>query len=165
MREIRQGHSCPLVPCIVSCLLCNPQLLCQFMYNPWACYLLTPFIRVSAYVRVTLTVRVLSRDHHSPSLPPCQSIRVCQSNSDSTCTIHGSPLSLPNPLVRVSAYVRVTLTVRVLSTDHHSRSLTPLSEYPRIPLVRVSVYVRVTPTVRVLSRDHHSPSLPPLDIT
>ena len=96
-----------------------------------------PLVRVSVYARVTLAVRVLSRDYY---LPPCQSIRVCQSNSGSTCTLQGLPPT-PYPLVRVSVYARVTLAVHVLSRDYY---------LPPTPLVRVFVYARVTLAVHVL---------------
>ena len=73
--------------------------------------------------------------------PPCQSIRVCQSNSGSTCTVQGLP-STPYSLVRVS------LSVHVLSRDYY---------LPPTLLVRVSVYARVTLSVHVLSRDYYLP--------
>ena len=111
-------------------------------------------------------------DYHSTSLTtPCQSIRISQSNSESTRTVRGLPPYHPHPppppplseypsnsnsthTVRglpLSAYVRVTLKVRVQYADYHSTTLTPL--------VRVSAYVRVTLTVRVQYADYHSTTL------
>ena len=140
-----------------------------------------PLVRVSAYVRVTLTVRVQYADYHPTTLtPPCQNIRVSQSNSDSTriTTLPPSP-----PLVRVSAYVRVTLTVRVQYADYHPTTLTTPCQSIRVhvcqsnsdstrtvrglplyhphppPLVRVSAYVRVTLTVHVQYADYHPTTL------
>ena len=51
---------------------------------------------------------------------------ICQSIPVRPWIIHRLPLHAPTPSVRVSLYVTVTLTG---STDYHSISLPPLSEY------------------------------------
>ena len=113
-----------------------------------------PLVRVSAYVRVTLTVRGLYTYYHSIPIPPLSEyqrmsltvrglymyyhsipilrICLCQSNSDRTWTVHVLLLLPHTARVRVSTYVRVTLTVRGLYTYYHSIPIPPLSEYPRM---------------------------------
>lgn len=78
--------------------------------------------------------------------PLCQSIHICQRSSESTRDYHSTTLS---PLVRVTTYVRITLTVHV-----HGLAL-----YHSTPYVKVSLY---TLTVHILSMDYHSTTLPTL---
>ena len=85
---------------------------------------LTPLVRLSVYVRVTLTVHMLSMDSTNLPYPPFQNIHLCQSNSDSTRNTMNYHSTTLLPLVRL------TLLVRVLSKDYHSTTLSPLSKYP-----------------------------------
>ena len=86
--------------CQLSTLKSIVTLTVRIQYEDYHSTYLTPppLVRVSASVRVTLTVRVQYADYHPHPPPPCHSIRVSQSNSDSTRTVRGLPPSLPPPL-------------------------------------------------------------------
>ena len=59
---------------------------------------------------VTLTVRVQYADYHPQPSPPCQSIRVSQSNSDSTRTVRVT-LTYADTLTRAGEDGRVVFRI------------------------------------------------------
>ena len=106
-----------------------------------------PYVRVSPYTGVTLTVPGPSVDWHLPPsvYPP--------SPPPPPPYIPRSPSPLPPPYIRVSLYTGVTLTVPGPSANFHSN--TP-------PYVRVSPYTGVTLTVPGPSANCHSNTPLPL---
>ena len=123
-------------------------------HSPWIATAIPPYVRVSPYTGVNLTDPGPSVDCKSPWIvtairpPPshvCQTIPVHRSYSDSPRIIHGYSLLYP-PHVRVSPYIRVTLTVPGPSVDCHSLSIATAIPPPPPPYVRVSPYTRVNLT-------------------
>ena len=164
----------PQLPVRSYASACTPQYVWQYVYCPrTVIFSHTPFVRVSTYATVSVTVCVLSTYMycHPPSYP-LSHVRVHHSNSSSTCTVHVLSPSLLPPL---SEYPCIYTTVRVLSTYCHPLSY-PLCQsihvchnnfdstctvtLPPAHFVRLSTYTTVTVAVRVLSTYCHPPSYP-----